>query len=139
MRFLGSPYPVRKNPRGLLYSQSGINQIKSDLLILLLTNPGERVFLPEFGTPLRNLIFDPNDVILQEKANDLIANAIATWEPRITVEAIEISSGLNRKDLHHDDPGEDLEHILGIKIRFFDPENIVEIQELKLEIPLSNG
>lgn len=139
MKFLGAPYPIYKNPRGLLFSQSGINQIKSDLLILLLTNPGERVFLPDFGTPLRNLLFDLNDIVLQEKANDLIANAIATWEPRITVEAIEITSGLNKKDLHPDDPGEDLEHILGIKIRFFDPENIVDIQELKLEMPLSNS
>jgi phage baseplate assembly protein W len=48
MNFLGAPYPIIKSPRGLLRTQSGINQIKSDLLVLLLTEPGERVMLPEF-------------------------------------------------------------------------------------------
>lgn len=136
--FLGAPYPIRTHPRGLLHTQSGINQIKADLLILLLTNPGERVMLPEFGTPLKTLVFEQNDETLADQARQMIINSIKTWEPRITVEAIEVYNSFD-EDLHPDDPMTDVDHILGIRIRFFDPQNIKDVQELKLEIPLAGG
>jgi phage baseplate assembly protein W len=90
MKFLGFPYPVVSNPRGLLATQGGVDQIKSDLLCLLLTNPGERVMIPDFGTPLRELIFEPNDDVLVNKAREVIITAIKTWEPRVTIDQIEI-------------------------------------------------
>jgi phage baseplate assembly protein W len=139
MDFLGAPYPVRLHPRGLLHVQGGIDQVKSDLLILLLTNPGERVMLPDYGTPLRKLVFEPNDDTLRGTARDMIIASIRTWEPRITVEAIEVTNGFDPDDLDPQDDGTARDHILGIKIRFFDPENIKEVQELRLEVPLAGG
>ena len=139
MKFLGAPYPIIKTPRGLLATQNGINQIKADLLALLLTNPGERVMLPEFGTPLNELIFDPNDPILTERAREMIIASINAWEPRITVEQIEVMVGADEASLDQADLKQDLAHILSIRILFFDPENIRELQELKLEMPLSQG
>ena len=35
------------------------NQIKSNLKNLILTEPGERIANPKFGTPLRKFIFEP--------------------------------------------------------------------------------
>ncbi len=139
MRFLGSPYPIVSHPRGLLNVQSGINQIKSDLLQLLLTNPGERIFLPLFGTPLNSLIFEQNDTVLESQARDMIISSIQMWEPRITVQQIDVTSNFSGADLNPNDAGVDTELILGIKILFFDPENIKEVQELKLEIPLASS
>lgn len=139
LRFLGVPYPIRKHPQGFLRIQSGVNQIKSDLLTLLLTNPGERVMLPAYGTPLRKLIFEPNDPALREKAKAMIVHSIKLWEPRIAVQQIDVTSKIEEITLHNDDPRTDLEHILVIRILFVDPQNIVEVQELKLEIPLSGG
>jgi phage baseplate assembly protein W len=60
-KFLGLQYPLAKSSRGILAQKVGVDQIKADLLQLLLTNPGERVMLPTYGTPLRKLIFEPND------------------------------------------------------------------------------
>lgn len=137
MSFLGLPYPITKNPRGLMRTQSGLNQIKSDLLCLLLTNPGERVMLPTFGTPLRQLIFEPNDATLAMQAREMIIAAIEMWEPRVVIEAITVSNGLPEAALNPLDELEDVGHILGIAIRFFDPEEIDNIQELKLELPLA--
>jgi phage baseplate assembly protein W len=138
MDFIGAPYPIRLNPKGFLYAQKGVNLVKSDLLQLLLTNPGERVMLPQYGTPLRDLVFDPNDAILAEKAQEMIANSINLWEPRITVQDIEVYNNFNQ-DLNPKDTGQEIPHILGIRITFFDPENIASIQQLQLEIPLANG
>lgn len=140
MQLTGAPYPIEKHPRGYFHPQYGVDQLKSDLLILLLTNPGERVMMPDYGTPLRQLMFEPNDTIIQEEAREMIINAITTWEPRITVDQIEVVTsiddldGLDIADREQPDNG----HILGIKITFFDPTNIKDVQVLSLEVPLSN-
>jgi phage baseplate assembly protein W len=139
MDFLGCPYPIVKKPQGLLGTQSGLNQVKSDLLCLLLTNPGERVMLPDYGTPLRRLIFEQNDSVLAEQARAMIIASIRQWEPRITVEAIEVSSNIDEDSLHEDDLKDDIERILSIRIVFYDPEEIKELQELRLQVPLSGG
>jgi len=138
-RFLGSQYPLAKGPRGILAPSSGVDQIKADLLQLLLTNPGERVMLPEFGTPLRKLIFEPNDPRLAQMAKNMIAEAISRWEPRIDISNIAVSSDFDADDLNAQDTGEEQGAILGIKIQFFDPEEINEIQELELQVPISGG
>lgn len=136
-KFLGSPYPIIKNPHGFFKTQSGVSQIKSDLLVLLLTNPGERVFLPDFGTPLKELIFEPNDASLAAKAKSMIINSIKTWEPRIAVTDIQVSNNISKSDLDPYDAQEDIDNILNIKILFVDPEQIKEVQELRLQIPLA--
>jgi len=135
--FLGLPYPVIKNPLGFFRTQSGVSQIKSDLLSLLLTNPGERVFLADYGTPLKRLIFEQNDAALETMAQNMIAEAISTWEPRIAVSQIEVSRETPNSSLNPMDPREDVDNILYIKITFVDPEQISEVQELRLQIPLT--
>jgi len=137
MKFLGAPYPIIKHPRGLLRTQSGIDQVKSDMLSLLLTTPGERVMLPEFGTPLKELMFDPNDPTTVDKAREMIIKSLDMWEPRVTIDQIDITNGLPEEDLNPEDDMSQREHILGIKIKFYDPDNISDVQELKLEIPLT--
>lgn len=139
MNFNGAPYPVLPNPKGLMATQSGINQVKSDLLILLMTNPGERVMLPDYGTPLRKLIFDPNDATLEEQTKQLIIDSIRKWEPRVTISQINVTSTPNYNELDINESRDDDGHILMIQIQFFDPENIQDLQELRLELPLSGG
>lgn len=139
MKFLGAPYPIRKHPRGLLHTQSGVNQIKSDLLVLLLTTPGERVMLPEYGTNLDQFIFEPNDAQVIAAVREEVSRAIALWEPRIAVSDIEVT---NREEevvgvLDSQDLREDIQHILLIKIRFSDMDELQSIQELRLEVPLN--
>ncbi|MEI8270459.1 MAG: GPW/gp25 family protein [bacterium] len=134
--FLGIPYPVRKNTQGFLYSQYGIDQIKSDVLVLLLTNPGERVMEPTFGTPLRKLLFEPNDATIQIQAKKMISDSIERWEPRIAVQQIDVST-IDEKSLNINDNKLEKDHILFIRILFIDPQNIKEVQELTLEVPLS--
>lgn len=136
--FLGIPYPTLKDPRGYWYSQSGVNTIKSDLLQLLLTNPGERVMLPEYGTALRKLLFEPNDPTLAEQARNMIINSISRWEPRIAVQNIEVSTNIDDTSLNNYDDNTQKDHILFIRIIFVEPQNIKEIQQLTLQMPLSS-
>lgn len=133
--YIGVQYPLEKTPRGLMAQKRDVDQIKADLLQLLLTNPGERVMLPTFGTPLRKLFFEPNDPTLAVEAERMIAEAIQTWEPRIEIQNITVTSNFATDDLATDDPGDDRESILGIKIEFYDPGNITQLEVLTLEVP----
>jgi phage baseplate assembly protein W len=137
MNFLGAPYPVVRHPLGFFRTQKGINQVKSDLLVLLLTEPGERVMLPEFGTPLKKFLFEPNTSLLVDSVKETISNSIKMWEPRIAVSQIEVTNSAEAigESLNPDDKREDLEHILLIRILFTDFDNIQQVQELKLEVP----
>ena len=141
LNFLGTPYPIIKTPRGLLAQSNGVDQIKADLLQLLLTTPGERVMTPLFGTPLKQLMFEQGDSFLEMQARDIVAEAIRTWEPRIILNNIRVSAGDNfdRGKLNKNDNFEQAGYILGIEIEFFDPENITEIELLVLEVPLAGG
>lgn len=138
MSFSGAPYPIKKHPLGFLRSQEGVNQIKSDLLVLLLTEPGERVMLPSFGTPLKQFFFDPNDSVIVDKVKNAIANSIKTWEPRIAVTAIDVINSKSdiESSLSPMDSRESMDHVLMVRIKFTDFQNIRSVQELTLEIPL---
>ena len=135
--FLGLPYPTVKTPLGYWYSQSGVDQIKSDMLCLLLTTPGERVMLPEFGTPLKEILFEQNDTITAQKARNMIIASIRRWEPRIAVTDVQVSTKPDRSSLNKYDDLSQEEHILFIRILFRDPQNIKVIQELVLNVPLA--
>jgi phage baseplate assembly protein W len=136
-RFLGFPYPVEKTSKGYFYSQSEIDQIKSDILILLLTNPGERVMNPEYGTPLKKLIFEPNDQTVRVQARNIIIQSLNKWEPRVAIQQVEVLTKADENSLNSLDDKNNSDHILFIRINFVDPSNIREVQELVLEMPLA--
>ena len=137
MSFLGCAYPITKHPRGFLRTQSGVDQVKSDLLVLLLTEPGERVMLPEFGTPLRQYFFEPNDSTVAQNVKSTISKAISLWEPRIAVQNIDVVIGNDTiSSLNNDDLRQDVQHILLIRIDFVNFNDIQKIEQLKLEIPI---
>jgi phage baseplate assembly protein W len=134
--FKGIPYPITKTPRGFFYIQGGVDQIKSDMLILLLTNPRERVMLPDFGTPLRKLLFEQNDVSIIAKAKQMIAKSLKMWEPRVAIENIYIQNKLDVSSASALEEDVNNERVLLIRITFFDRLEITKINELKLELPL---
>lgn len=78
-----------------------IQHVKEELIQLLLTNlGGERLFLPEFGGGVRQLIFENNDEssISLTKAN--ISQQIAKWlGHRIELEDLVVSSKNERIDI----------------------------------------
>lgn len=129
------PYPIQKTPQGLLPSIKGREAIKSDLLQLLLTNPGERVMLPNFGTPLRSLLFEPNTQMLANKARALIIEALTLWEPRIVVTSLVVQNQGTNFVEGKSDP-DSLGNELYIKIAYTTPDSISETDTLVLQLPI---
>lgn len=137
-KFKGYRYPLLKDPRGIFWPASGVDQIKSDMLQLLLTNFNERVMLTDFGMNLNEFLFEQANGDLITSVRQRIIEKLTEFEPRITVSEIDIS--YNPDDsLNPDDDQAQNGQILFIRIQFIDPENITEVQELRLELPLGGG
>ncbi len=68
----------------------GAENIRESIKIILLTEPGERLMLPEFGCRLKSFLFRPNisssHMLMQEE----ITNSLTRWEPRIILEFVRV-------------------------------------------------
>ena len=72
------------------------DQIKSNLINLLLTSPGERVMNPLFGCGIKRFLFEPMTETGYDDLRENIINSIDIFVPEITVQDILIvSSGEN--------------------------------------------
>ena len=59
--------------------------IHESILQILGTRPGERFMSPEFGSHVKDLVFEPNDRVLRGLLRHYIINAIERWEKRVYV------------------------------------------------------
>jgi phage baseplate assembly protein W len=61
---------------------------------VLLTTPGERVDLPEFGCGVRQLLFAPNTDTLRATAQILVQKSLNRWlAGQIAVQTVTVTSG----------------------------------------------
>jgi phage baseplate assembly protein W len=61
---------------------------------ILLTAPGERADLPEFGCGLRELLFAPNSTAVQATAQLLVRQSLTRWlAGQIVVQSVELTPG----------------------------------------------
>lgn len=62
--------------------------IHESILQILGTRPGERFMNPEFGSHLKDLVFEPNDRVLRGLLRHYIIDAIERWEKRVYVKDV---------------------------------------------------
>ncbi len=69
-------------------TSTGAKDIEESLYVLLSTKEGERLFVPDFGCDMTTLLFEPLDLDLEKRIEDLMRKAILLYETRISVEDI---------------------------------------------------
>ena len=74
------------------------DQLKSNLLNLLLTEQGERVMEPNFGVGLKNLIFENN--INKDSLNEKIHNQIKRFTPQISLIEVRVEADVDNHLLY---------------------------------------
>jgi phage baseplate assembly protein W len=88
------PFNGPAGPFNSTYSTK--DQIKSNLINLILTSPGERIMNPEFGCRLREVLFEN----ITDNINELITNnintSIFTYIPEI--ESTDITIDTSKRD-----------------------------------------
>jgi hypothetical protein len=67
--------------------------VRREIIQLLLTNPGERPFLPSFGGGLRRLVFERNDDVSAGLTKALVSQALSRWlGERVKVESLDVTA-----------------------------------------------
>ena len=100
-QILANKIPIDSNPRKAVGFGFPINgdavfvptyttrdQIKANLVNYLLTNRGERVFNPNFGADLRNLLFEDVSGTTTEELRGRIQNDINSFFPEVQVKQV---------------------------------------------------
>jgi phage baseplate assembly protein W len=77
------------------------DQVKTNIKNLILTEPGERLGNPNFGTPLRKYIFEPYmEGEFEMHIEDAITTAISTYMPYVNIQSIIFDNNTTNKDKH---------------------------------------
>ena len=75
-------------------------QTRANLLNYLLTNRGERVFRPNFGSNLRSLLFENIIDAELEDLQSIIQEDIRRFFPNVTVKQIEFNNEPDRNEIN---------------------------------------
>jgi phage baseplate assembly protein W len=73
--------------------------LESSVKMLLLTSKGDRVMEPDYGTNIRNLIFESQLDGIESLIQEEIVAAFAVWEPRVALQAITVESDPNNRSV----------------------------------------
>ena len=66
--------------------------VKRGIKNILLTSPFERLFQPEVGSGIKNILFEPMSPLTEQRLSDACADAIDAWEKRASVIDIAVIS-----------------------------------------------
>jgi phage baseplate assembly protein W len=89
-RFININFPFKDSNQGFFLDLTSTDNqaVKADLLHLLLTRKGQRLYLPDFGTDLLKFIFEPEDGITFEAIKTDISNEIQKYLPNLQMDEL---------------------------------------------------
>ena len=128
----GINFPFRDSYQGnyLSLSQTSDEEVRSNLIHLLLTRKGTRYYLPDFGTRLYEFLFEPLDGPTFSQIEAEIRDSVEQYLPGLRINNISItpaSEGEEDKGYYVNDNGQrefrvsnigQMEHTVKIKIDY---------------------
>lgn len=91
----GISFPPRVGGDGRVTWSAGADNITDAIKVILQTDQNERLRLSTFGGGLGPLLFEPNTITTQRLLQERILNALSAWEPRISVQAVDVEADPN--------------------------------------------
>ena len=87
-------FPFRIGTDGRTATPASIDEhVKGEIMQLLLTAPGERPFIPNFGGGLRRLVFERNDDVSAGLSKALVSQALSNWlATRVQVVTLDVDA-----------------------------------------------
>jgi len=97
----GINYPFSGGIQNVFSRQIGTRIVKNDLLQLIFTNPGERVYRSDYGVGIRRYLFEQLDFNSINELEDRIRNQVSRYEPRVSIDQLTITpnTAQNRLDV----------------------------------------
>jgi phage baseplate assembly protein W len=90
------PYlDVTRVPAMVAYEED----IRQSIMIIMGTEPGERIMRPDFGAGLNRFVFEPANTTTMALIQTRVHDALVDWEPRIEVQAVKVTVDANERNL----------------------------------------
>jgi phage baseplate assembly protein W len=127
----GITLPITHGPQGYFnQSYSIIDQVKSNLNLLLRTKKGERRMNPEFGSGLWNVLFENYTDDISALIENTIRKDITRWMSYVNVNDVQVST--------NDSEFKD-KYTIGVKVLFTVPSiGVTQQQTLEVSMNTSN-
>jgi phage baseplate assembly protein W len=89
-KYINIRYPFQNSVNGFFIELNSVDAdaIKSDLLHLILTRKGQRLYKPDFGTDLLRFIFEPEDGLTLSKIKEEIHSTVKKYLPKLQINNI---------------------------------------------------
>ena len=91
----GWRFPILPDATGALGYVAGDANVEQSLRILLLTELGQRVMRPDFGSKAARLVFAPGSLQYLDQLETTVREAIRDWEPRVELEYVRAEADPN--------------------------------------------
>lgn len=102
-----------------------LDQLKHNLVNLLLTKKGERRMNPDFGSNLHSVLFEFSNENLPIIVDGIIRKDIDQWMPFITIQSISVDTRTELRDIY----------VLHVTVKFTaDALGIIETQSVDVSI-----
>ena len=100
-RGLKFPFRFQRRSGGAQVSSATSTEhehIHESIIQILGTRPGERFMRPEFGSKLKDLVFEPNDEVLKGLIRHYVIDAVKRWEKRVAITGVSFDDFPLNKD-----------------------------------------
>jgi phage baseplate assembly protein W len=93
MSSIGVRLPLRRSSTtGFVMNRSLLSTVKQNLKMLLLTTPGERVMVPDYGVGLRNFLFSNFTPDLIARVENKIKEQVKIYMPAVNIKNIAVNT-----------------------------------------------
>jgi phage baseplate assembly protein W len=91
-KYININYPFKDSPKGFFLDLTSDDAaaIKADLMHLILTRKGERLYNPDFGTDLLKFIFEPQDGLTLMGVKTEITSVVKRYLPKLQIDEISV-------------------------------------------------
>jgi phage baseplate assembly protein W len=118
--YININYPFKDSLKGFFLdlTETDAKAIKADLLHLLLTRKGQRLYNPEFGTRLLEYIYEPYDELTFSEVREEIDTAVKTYLPQVNLDNLTV------------EPSPLSEYAVLVTIEYTITDNVFELSEI---------
>lgn len=91
-KYININYPFKDSHKGFFLdlNQDENAAIKADLMHLILTRKGQRLYNPQFGTDLLKYIFEPNDTMTLGAIKEEIKTVVKKYLPKLQIKDVTV-------------------------------------------------
>mgnify|MGYP006247949871 FL=1 len=120
--YIGLALPIKPDDNNVFsLTKNSYDQVRHNLRNLLLTNVGERVYQPEFGSRLRELCFEQLDDTLPQRIEDEVRRAVNFWLPYVNIVEVETLTEQDNKSK------------IFVRVKFSTTLNSETLQQIELD------